>query len=447
MRLELTIPRVFGPVADLHLGRRQSMSKRGWPALILLGLTLAVPVRAQGPVEDRRSHVPIDFAADSLNKAREIIEKKLGRARALTGLQQLAEGVLRDPAKYGLTPEDLQKLAKFKDKLDPNDPTLSDPALRDIVNKLMEKDATKDLIKKIPPEQLKEMKEALKPSSDPGPASRPTTKIKPTPTEELQPSGSRTGRLLDLRSLPRFGVPGQGITPRMDRFGRQIVHWLGLEDSVTASSPLGQAMAKMLKGGPPGTKGQVEGLPSLRRVLHLDQVWTRLRRDYNFSSLSSLADLDLSGRVTRGGGDIGTGVVAQPTLLVGILVGVAVLVMAWSALSWRREIVQRRQQEGRKLGPWPVDPGAVRTREQLIKAFEYLSVLGLGPAARNWNHRQIARGLGATRSLDDPRRAAAESLAFLYEQARYAPRNEPLRDTEMATARRDLSFLAGVATA
>jgi hypothetical protein len=123
--------------------------------------------------------------------------------------------------------------------------------------------------------------------------------------------------------------------------------------------------------------------------------------------------------------------------------------MAWSALSWRREVIQRQQQAGRKLGPWPVDPSAVRTREQFIKAFEYLSVFGLGPSARNWNHRQIARGLGAssTRSPNDQRRNAAESLALLYEQARYAPQDRPLLDSELATARRDLSFLAGVATA
>jgi hypothetical protein len=110
--------------------------------------------------------------------------------------------------------------------------------------------------------------------------------------------------------------------------------------------------------------------------------------------------------------------------------------------------------DGWKLGPWPVDPKAVRTREELIRAFEYLSVLRLGPAARHWHHLAIAAGLGqfsrkavSTRGWGDAwseRRRAAEQLAFLYERARYAPPGEPLPETALATAQRDLCLLAGV---
>lgn len=107
-----------------------------------------------------------------------------------------------------------------------------------------------------------------------------------------------------------------------------------------------------------------------------------------------------------------------------------------------------------KLGPWPVHPAAVRTREELIRAFEYLSLLRLGPAARHWHHLAIAAGLGqfarpavAMRGWGDgsaDRRRAAEQLAFLYERARYAPPGEPLSETALTTARRDLCLLAGV---
>jgi hypothetical protein len=109
---------------------------------------------------------------------------------------------------------------------------------------------------------------------------------------------------------------------------------------------------------------------------------------------------------------------------------------------------------GWRLGPWPVDPAAVRTREELIQAFEYLSVLRLGPAARHWHHLAIAAGLGrfsrkavSTRGwgyLTTERRRAAEQLAYVYERARYAPPGEPLPETALATARRDLCMLAGV---
>jgi hypothetical protein len=126
--------------------------------------------------------------------------------------------------------------------------------------------------------------------------------------------------------------------------------------------------------------------------------------------------------------------------------------------------------EGRTLGPWPVDPAAVGTREELVRAFEYLSLLSLGIAARTWNHRTIAKHLswevrkrnnsespaslpsrGHTSvlpsNLPDERRRAAFELAGLYEKARYAPPSDSLPDTALAAARRDLCFLAGVSAA
>jgi len=107
-------------------------------------------------------------------------------------------------------------------------------------------------------------------------------------------------------------------------------------------------------------------------------------------------------------------------------------------------VLLRRGDDGWRLGPWPVRPEAVRTRDELVRAFEYLALLLLGPAARTRNHEEIAAGLG---EQDVSRRAAAERLAGLYEQARYAPPDEVLPDTDLAAARADLSLLAGVAAA
>ena len=104
----------------------------------------------------------------------------------------------------------------------------------------------------------------------------------------------------------------------------------------------------------------------------------------------------------------------------------------------------RRGGDGWRLGPWPVRPEAVHTRDELVRAFEYLALLLLGPAARSRNHREIAAGLG--RGRRDPR-APPTALAGLYEQARYAPPDEALPDADLAAARADLSLLAGVAAA
>jgi hypothetical protein len=83
----------------------------------------------------------------------------------------------------------------------------------------------------------------------------------------------------------------------------------------------------------------------------------------------------------------------------------------------------------------------------LIRAFEYLSLLLLGPDARSQNHRTIAAQLGGPADEDAARHRAAQDLAAVYEQARYAPAAEPLSTAALASARRDLCFLAGVASA
>ena len=141
-------------------------------------------------------------------------------------------------------------------------------------------------------------------------------------------------------------------------------------------------------------------------------------------------------------------------LIMSLAILVALGVVLYKVLARARAGRLGQDASAWKLGPWPVDPTAVRTREEWIRAFEYLSVLRLGPAARHWHHLAIAAGLGrfsrkavSTRGWGDAsteRRRAAEQLAFLYERARYAPPGEPLPETALATAQRDLCLLAGV---
>ena len=97
------------------------------------------------------------------------------------------------------------------------------------------------------------------------------------------------------------------------------------------------------------------------------------------------------------------------------------------------------------LGPWPVSPDHVSSRGDLVKAFEYLAFLLLGRAAQPRNHLALAAALAGTG--DAPRQAAANRLAHLYEQARYAPEADLLPEVELASARHDLAMLAGVGRA
>lgn len=96
---------------------------------------------------------------------------------------------------------------------------------------------------------------------------------------------------------------------------------------------------------------------------------------------------------------------------------------------------------GRWPGGWPVDPRTIADREELVKAFEYLSVLLCGDAARVWNHHTIAAAL---RQQVPGAELVADDLAHLYELARYTPPGDRLAEADLIRARRSLCHLAGV---
>jgi hypothetical protein len=96
------------------------------------------------------------------------------------------------------------------------------------------------------------------------------------------------------------------------------------------------------------------------------------------------------------------------------------------------------------LGPWPLDPRRISSREDVVRAFEYLSVMICGPEAKTWTHATIAEVLSG---MARTRGEAATMLARLYELARYAPLSEPLTVNELSEARRLVCGLAGVANA
>jgi hypothetical protein len=127
-------------------------------------------------------------------------------------------------------------------------------------------------------------------------------------------------------------------------------------------------------------------------------------------------------------------------ILIGLVIA-AVGVVLWRLVGARaaQAIALRRG-----LGPWPLDPARVASRAELIRAFEYLSLLRCGEKARAWHHRAIAAYLGGTEAQ---RRAAAERLAELYAQARYAPEVATLPDQAFTDARRHLTYLAGTGPA
>src|SRR5690606_32632992 len=108
-------------------------------------------------------------------------------------------------------------------------------------------------------------------------------------------------------------------------------------------------------------------------------------------------------------------------LVVWLVVGGVAVLVLWKM----RDLFQRDGADEVKpwrLGRWPVRPGQVSTREELVAAFEYLACLLLGSGGAYRHHRELAREMGE--KLPE-HRESADRLARLYEQARYAPDQQP----------------------
>ena len=128
-----------------------------------------------------------------------------------------------------------------------------------------------------------------------------------------------------------------------------------------------------------------------------------------------------------------------PVVILGLALAIGVAV--WWYLNSQSSKALGSAAAGSGLGPWPVNPRNINTREDVVKAFEYLSVLFCGAAAKMWTHSTIAEALN---QLAITHEDVAVKLARLYELARYAPLDESLSRIEVIEARHLVCDLAGV---
>jgi hypothetical protein len=137
------------------------------------------------------------------------------------------------------------------------------------------------------------------------------------------------------------------------------------------------------------------------------------------------------------GGFSGAGGARLMWVVLGVAIVGGLIVMWWLS----RNSKAQRDKLQRDLGEWPVDPRNIVTREELVKAFEYLSVWICGPKAKMWTHSTIGEALT---QLAATHGQTAMKLARLYELARYAPREEPLTRHEVIEARHIICELGGI---
>jgi hypothetical protein len=270
---------------------------------------------------------------------------------------------------------------------------------------------------------------------DPG---RPAAQ--PSRSPEPQPDPGQDAQARFTRELVRWAEHLQKVDPAL-KDSPAIKDFLHKLSRYTAS----QAPSRFKLPSATGRLGQ--RLQPLAEYLHLERLpdaRSLLPRAPHLPSpprgptLPAVGGMGLS-RTARE-----TGTAGWP-LLLWVLVALGFGLALWRVLAWQRERVDRHRHGSWHLGPWPVPPARVASRADLVRAFDYLALLSLGPAARTWNHLEIAARLGEDTSA--ARREAADRLALLYEQARYAPPDDPLPNAALAAARRHLCLLAGVPAA
>ena len=94
-------------------------------------------------------------------------------------------------------------------------------------------------------------------------------------------------------------------------------------------------------------------------------------------------------------------------------------------------------------GRWPIDPRSISTRDDVVRAFEYLAVALCGVGSMTWHHERIAAELPTHLPESFPH-DAVETLVGQYEVAKYAPADEPFPPASVASVRELFCRLAGV---
>ena len=422
--------------------------------LVGLWLTATLPVAGQSS-----SHELLPGVID-----RKAAEKRLAERFQISAEKNplgLLEMLLKNPERYGIDPKKVAEMAKEMHKrpqdfnIDPNDPKIQELARRFAEQA------------KFTPEQIETLKRLqetipnfkpldIKPPDVKPPDVKPPD-IKPPdikPADGMKPPDVKPAD----GGMPPVVPPPPVVQPAPER---DAVVKPGTEKKKGwLASQISDLRSKT------GLSGELR--ERLRDFLGADSVLGELSRETRRFSSKLLPDL--SGiRLDRMMRDIlpsgvhisppkldvsfGAPSVSAPGVPDGdsiasflmVIVMIAAAGIAVYALAKSRGWVGERG-DNWKLGPWPVAPDAVRTRDDVVKAFEYLALLLLGRKAGAANHLDIAGQLAA-RDNSGRKAEAAGELAELYEHARYAPAAEMLSEAEMEQARRDLCYLAGVSAA
>ncbi len=432
-----------------------------WLAMLLL-VALAGPALAQ----DRPSHRPVNTGladdrspeqrlADRLRSTRER-ERNEDEKRLSEEMKGLAEKILKDPElrKSLLKKLDDRQLKDLQQRLQQEGGNLNDPQLRRLFEESMKSNDFK--LDERDRQLLQRWQEKLRekgigsnsggnppipppPPVDPGKPQVPP----PPPPGSTEPWKPPTGSSTPDSWGDLANDPPDWLKKGLGRTVDDVSKWLDTPSGKSWSKTIAEAAGRAASNTRSTARASSGRLRGLGGYLPNVRSWLP-RRSPNLPNARLPGVPRVGGRMPAAPSLSGRD--AGKVVLVVALVAVLALVL-WYSRGWWQGALSARLAAW-KLGPWPVRPQDVSTRGELVRAFEHLALLCLGPAARTCHHLELARQIGGLPSVDpDRRRDAAADLALVYEQARYTPDDELLPDELMSRARRDLCYLAGEPTA
>jgi hypothetical protein len=448
------------------------MNKRFRPWLLLAAVFLLVPGLATAQRSGRpsfgpfippvapvkRSHHELPGGPE-LDANGELMADRLKELHELHQLQDQVQDLLKDPdfvnnIKNQFSEEQLRQL---REKLLKGSGLAGDESW----NKLLQQAASRQKLDERQIDLLRRWAERAEKQQIATPDVPGLLNGRPSPTPP-QPEG------VNPPAASPTSSPGQGeevslwrrlqegtsnwISEHVDGLGGDIINALTELAETEEGAPLAELLRKMkqpdFSSGPliEEAAGLSRYLPEIGEFLHEQRgAWDEIRSIFEHAPVPSLPGMGSSPSAPSGA-SLGEGE-GWGTGLVALVAMGGLLLLVWK-MAGRMKAEGRDTAEEWRLGPWPVAPSAVSSREELIRAFEHLVLLCLGPSSAACHHHELAERL-AQRETDQParRRQAAERLADLYEQARYAPPTEPLSADQLGDARDALSFLAGVTAA
>lgn len=451
------------------------MNRRIWLPLGIVLLCLPPGSPAQAPRRPQSgpspSHHPLPDDVPDLANIESMLNERLDQAAQkgkISDLQSLLKDKdkIKELTKGQLTPEQLKVL----DGIDSDkwNEILRDPQFRSLLDQAIAANKRKQGGGELTKDQISSLKSLAEANGDPSKLRRQQAPSgppagNPGPGQAQPPQAESTPSTSTPQGNPAFVPPSEEGETWWERWANSFTGYVMDEVNNPDNAGALQRALRSLGGLKEGSDGSEHfDFAGIWKSATEDAAtwmmsrweWPRRAADAPGGGMlnnvrESVPNVgeSMSGAISR----ISVGRPSPPggfdsriTQVAWVLFAAAMAAIGWNLMAKRRGAGGRGGNSG--VGPWPVAPSAVASRDDLIRAFEYLAQLRLGAAGRTSNHLAVASRLNEGES-DYSRRAAAGELARLYERARYEPDPGPLADVDLAAARRDLTLLAGVAAA